>query len=147
MASEGELDKTLPQDDAVEMRPLTERSALARWDRYEVLELLGKGGMGVVHRARDRRLDRIVAIKFLHSADPDATMRFQREARAQARIEHPHVCRVYEVGEIEGRAYIAIQYVAGEPLQVAARQMSLEAKIAVLRDVAMALHEAHAHGI
>jgi eukaryotic-like serine/threonine-protein kinase len=147
MAPEGELDKTLPQDDAVEMSPLAGGSSLARWDRYQVLDLLGKGGMGVVHRARDRRLDRIVAIKFLRAADPDATMRFLREARAQARIEHPHVCRVYEVGEIEGRAYLALQYVDGEPLHVAARQMPLEAKIAVLRDVAIALHEAHRLGI
>jgi serine/threonine-protein kinase len=147
MASAGEPDGTLPPDDAVEMPPLAGGSSLARWDRYELLDLLGKGGMGMVYRARDRRLDRIVAIKFLRVADPDATMRFLREARAQARIEHPHVCRVYEVGEIEGRAYIALQYVDGEPLQVAARKMPLEAKITVLRDVAMALHEAHRLGI
>jgi eukaryotic-like serine/threonine-protein kinase len=147
MALEGEPDGTLPPDDAVEMPPLAGGSSLARWDRYELLDLLGKGGMGMVYRARDRRLGRIVAIKFLRGADPDATIRFLREARAQARIDHPHVCRVYEVGEIEGRAYIAIQYVDGEPLHVAARQMPLEAKVAVLRDVAMAIHEAHRLGI
>ena len=147
MASEGALDKTLPQDDAVEVSPPAGGSSLARWDRYEVLDLLGKGGMGMVYRARDRRLDRIVALKFLRAADPDATMRFLREARAQARIEPPHICRVYEVGEIEGRAYLSLQYVDGEPLQVAARKMPLEAKIAVLRDVAIALHEAHRLGI
>src|ERR1044071_186891 len=147
MASEGELDATLPPDEAAEMPPLAGGSSLARWDRYELLDLLGKGGMGMVYRARDRRLDRIVAIKFLRVADPDATMRFLREARAQARIEHPHICRVYEVGEIEGRAYIALQYVDGEPLQIAALRMSLEEKVAVLRDVAIGIHEAHRHGI
>src|SRR5262245_29744682 len=56
------------------------------WDRYEILDLLGRGGMGIVHKARDRRLDRVVAIKFIHSTDPYITLRFVQEARAQARI-------------------------------------------------------------
>src|SRR3954466_11633073 len=98
MASEGEPAGTLPPDDAVEMPPPAGSSSLARWDRYELLAVLGRGGMDVVHRARDGRLGRLVAIKFLRAADPDATMRFLREARAQARIEHPHLCRVYEGG-------------------------------------------------
>jgi serine/threonine-protein kinase len=117
------------------------------WDRYELLERLGHGGMGSVYRARDRRLGRMLAIKFLHGADPLLVLRFLREARAQARIDHPHVCKVYEVGEIQGRSYIALQLIEGEPLHTLAAQMSLEEKIAVMRDVAGAIHEAHRLGI
>ena len=116
-------------------------------DRYEMLGLLGKGGMGEVYRARDRRLDRMVAVKVIVGADPTLTMRLQREARAQARIDHPHVCRVYEVGELDGRAYIALQLLEGEPLHVAAPRMSLEDKVGVMRDVARAIQEAHRLGV
>lgn len=74
-------------------------------------------------------------------------MRFLQEARAQARIDHPHVCRVYEVGEVEDRVYIALQLVDGIPLHRAAEQMSLDEKVAVMRDVAVAIQEAHRLGI
>ena len=93
--------------------------------------------MGVVYKARDRRLDRTVAVKFILGADPNLTMRLVREARAQARLDHPNVCRVYEVGEVEGRAYIAMQFVDGEPLGRAAAKMTLDEKVAVMRDVAI----------
>jgi predicted Ser/Thr protein kinase len=120
---------------------------VARWDRYELHELLGKGGMGSVYKARDRRLGRTVAIKFIQGANPNLTMRFLQEARAQARIDHPGVCRVYEADEVDGRAYIALQYIDGEPLHRAAARMSLGEKIAAVRDVAVAVHEAHRLGI
>src|SRR5262245_8929602 len=137
--------ETLPSDDIVDsFGPAPPPSA---WDRYEILELLGRGGMGTVHKARDRRLDRPVAIKFIRGAGPNLTLRLIREARAQARIDHPNVCRVYEVGEIEGRTYIALQLVAGEPLHKAAVHMSLEQKVAVMRDVTVAIQEAHRLGI
>ena len=143
--------ETLPPEDAVGTVPSAPPTAagppVAKWDRYELHDLLGKGGMGAVYKARDRRLDRTVAIKFILGADPNLTMRFLREARAQARIDHPNVCRVYEVGEVEGRAYIAIQFVDGEPLGKAAARMSLDEKIAVMRDVASAIQEAHRLGI
>ena len=116
-------------------------------DRYELLELLGTGGMGSVHKAHDRRLGRIVAIKFILAANPNLAMRFLREARAQGRIEHPNICRVYDTGEIDGRAFIALQYVDGTPLHAAAARMSLDEKVAVMRDVAVAVHEAHRRGI
>jgi len=153
MPSKGDLEgaATLPPEDAVDTAPGAPPSPgappVAKWDRYELLDLLGKGGMGVVYKARDRRLDRTVAVKFILGADPNLTMRLLREARAQARIDHPNVCRVHEVGEVEGRAYIALQFVDGEPLHRAAKSMTLDEKIAVLRDVALAIHEAHKLGI
>jgi predicted Ser/Thr protein kinase len=149
MSSKQELegDRTLPLEGAQVAAPSAPGVPVGGWDRYEVLELLGKGGMGAVYRARDRRLGRIVAIKFLLGGDPNLTLRFLHEARAQARIDHPNVCRVYEVGEVEGRAYIALQLVEGEPLSQVAAQMSLDEKVTVMRDVAAAIHEAHRLGI
>ena len=117
------------------------------WERYELLALLGRGGMGEVYEARDRRLGRSVALKFIRGADPDRVMRLLQEARAQARIHHPGICEVYEVGEVAGRAYIAMQRVGGERLDRAARAMSLPEKVQVMRAVAEALHEAHRLGV
>ncbi|HEX7839454.1 MAG TPA: serine/threonine-protein kinase, partial [Kofleriaceae bacterium] len=139
--------ETLPPEDAGGPVSSTAGPLLTSWDRYELLEALGQGGMGSVYRARDRRLDRSVAIKFLLGADPNLALRFLREARAQGRIDHPNVCRVYEVGEVQGRAYIALQLIDGEPLHKAAARMSLDERVAVIRDVAVAIHEAHRLGI
>ena len=117
------------------------------WSRYELLELLGRGGMGVVYKARDRRLGRIVAIKFIHGADPNLTMRLGREAKVLAGLDHPNLCRVYEVDHVEGKPYLALQFVDGEPLDKAAAHMSPAEKIAVMRDVAMAVDEVHGQDI
>jgi len=143
MADGGET--TLPAED--ESAPAPSPLVPSELDQYDLGELLGKGGMGVVYKARDRRLDRTVAIKLIHGADPNLTIRLLREARAQARIDHPNICRVYEVGEVQGRAYIALQYIAGQPLGRAAAQMSLDEKVTVLRDVAIAMQEAHRLGV
>ena len=142
------IDETLPAE-VVPAQGDAERSDAppATWDRYELAGKLGEGGMGIVYKARDRRLGRVVAIKFIRGGNPMLTMRLIREARAQARIDHPGVCRVYEVGEVTGRAYIALQFVTGEPLGQAAAKMALDEKIAVMRDVAVAIHEAHRLGI
>ncbi|MEO7096965.1 MAG: serine/threonine-protein kinase, partial [Polyangiales bacterium] len=136
-------DDTLP----AETLPPSSDAPPAAWEHYDIGERLGEGGMGVVYKARDRRLDRTVAIKLIRGGNPTLTMRLLREARAQARIDHAGVCRVYEVGEVGGRAYIALQFVAGETLGRAAAQMSLDEKLAVVRDVALAVHEAHKLGI
>ena len=117
------------------------------WERYEVLNLLGKGGMGAVYRARDRRLGRIVALKFILGDDPQLAQRFVQEARAQARIEHDHVCKVHEVGEFHGHAFIAMQFINGHPLDSVQRQMSLEEKVTVLATIADAVHAAHRQGV
>ncbi|HLL82975.1 MAG TPA: protein kinase [Longimicrobium sp.] len=120
---------------------------VSSWERYELLELLGRGGMGEVYEARDRRLGRLVALKFIRGADPDRVMRFLQEARAQARIDHPNVCKVFEVGEVSGKAYIAMQLVGGQRLDQAAATMTLPEKMEAMREVAAAIHEAHRLGI
>ncbi len=89
--------------------------------------------MGRVYLAWDTRLNRRVAVKFLSSDDPECVQRFFREAQAQARIDHPHVGKVYEVGEVRGRPYIAMQYIDGRALSAAAAGMSLEQKVLIVR--------------
>src|SRR5678815_2254904 len=102
---EAEVADTLPPEGPTGQAPAPAAGGppVTHWARYELLDLLGRGGMGVVYKARDRRLGRTVAIKFIVGADPNLAMRFLREARAQSRIDHPNVCRVYEVGEISSR--------------------------------------------
>ena len=117
------------------------------WERYQLLSLLGKGGMGAVYKARDLRLGRIVALKFIRGDDRYLTERLLQEARAQARIEHDHICKVHEVGEINGMAYIAMQFIDGQPLSVVYRQMTAEDKVLTLIQVAEAVHAAHRLGI
>ncbi|HSN85257.1 MAG TPA: protein kinase, partial [Thermoanaerobaculia bacterium] len=89
---------------------------LAGWTRYRIERFVGSGGMGSVYKAFDPTLGRAVALKFLHRNEPKLTERFLREARSQARVDHPNVCRVYEVGEVEGRPYISMQYIDGRSL-------------------------------
>lgn len=120
---------------------------VADWDRYAFVSFLGQGGMGRVYLARDKRLGREVAIKFVKLEDARFLARFMAEARAQARVDHPHVCKVFEVGEVEGKVFIAMQHIRGLPLDVAALQLSLEQKVMVLRDAALGVHEAHRVGI
>jgi serine/threonine-protein kinase len=103
--------------------------------------------MGRVFKARDPRLNRLVALKLIRGDDPDLIRRLVREAQAQARIAHDNICNVYEVGEVGGHPYIAMQYIAGEPLRDAKRWMTLEQKVEVTLKVAEALHAAHRTGL
>ena len=112
-------------------------------DRYRCDGVLGRGGMGVVFLARDLRLDRPVAIKFITDASPRLRRRFLTEARAQARVCHESVCEVHETGLVGTSPYIAMRLVDGLPLDEAAEQMSLEEKVRVVRDVAEGLHGGH----
>ncbi len=115
--------------------------------RYQILELLGSGGTGEVYRARDAQLDRVVALKVLRGEDPRLLARLLREARAQARVPHAHICEVYEVGQQEGRTFIAMRLIEGETLDRAAARMSLEEKVETFLAVAEAVQAAHRHGL
>lgn len=120
---------------------------VAHWRRYEFLSVLGHGGMGTVYRAYDPQLGRAVALKFIRGDHPNLPSRLLREARAQARVDHPNICKVFEVGEVEGKAYIAMELVSGEPLSADDPALSLHDKLVLIRDCARALHEAHKLGI
>jgi serine/threonine-protein kinase len=119
---------------------------------YRVLQKLGEGGMGVVYRAHDEQLDREVAIKVLPASgfhDAQARARLLREARSAAALNHPNICTVYEVGEAEGQAYIAMELVPGQPLSAKLAGGSLP-PAEVLRyglQLADALTHAHDHSL
>jgi serine/threonine-protein kinase len=124
-----------------------ERELLAGQPRFRIERLLGEGGMGKVYLAFDTVLARPVALKVLFASDREADERFEREARAQARVDHPHVCKVYETGAIAGRRYIVMQYVEGASLGHAVEGAGLERKVRVLRQVCEGVHAAHRIGL
>ena len=113
--------------------------------RFEGFQVAGRGGMGTVYRARDLRLGRTVAVKLLFHHDPKGGL--LREARSQARLRHPNVCEVFEAGVADQVPFIVMRYIEGAPLQQVKGDMSLEEKVAAVRDVALALHEAHRIGL
>jgi serine/threonine-protein kinase len=120
--------------------------------RYEIRAKIGAGGMGEVYLAEDTQLGRRVAIKLLPPetiSDERARKRLIREARAAATLDNPNICSVYEVGEAEGRSFIAMQYLEGETLDARIKRKPLELKesLHIASQVADALAEAHAHGI
>lgn len=117
------------------------------WDRYQVLDFLGGGATSKVYKAIDRTLNRKVALKFIWGEDPTTEKRFIREARTQAQIDHPHVCKIHEVGNFSGRPYIAMQLIEGETLGSASSKMTLEQKVVVMKQVAEAIQAAHRLGI
>ncbi len=121
--------------------------SLTSWDRFEVVEVLGEGGMGRVFKARDLRLNRLVAIKVLHRINPQLARRLAREAKTQARIDNENVCKVYEIGELKNVPYIAMQYIDGETLEQAAAQLTPEQKIVIMGKVAAAVHAAHQQSV
>jgi predicted Ser/Thr protein kinase len=117
------------------------------WDRYSGVKFLGQGGMGQVFLAYDLRLRRNVALKFVKGDDTELVRRLLSEARAQARVEHERVCQVYEVGEVQGRPYIAMQFVDGQTLGQLASELTFEQKALVLREAAEGVHAAHRAGL
>jgi serine/threonine protein kinase/formylglycine-generating enzyme required for sulfatase activity len=131
---------------------MKESPTITNISHYRILSKLGAGGMGEVYLADDTQLGRRVAIKLLPAAassDEHARKRLVREARAAATLDHPHICSVYEVGEADGRSYIAMQYIEGETLDLKLKRKVLELResLAIATQVADALSEAHAHGI
>src|SRR4030042_1569391 len=117
------------------------------WERYEFIEFIGEGGMGSVYKARDPRLNRIVALKFLRGDDSRLVHRFMQEAIAQARVEHENVCKIFEVGDVRGNLYIAMQFIDGIPLKKACSLLTLAKKVQVMIQVAEGMQAAHRSGL
>lgn len=121
--------------------------------RYELLELIGGGGMADVYKAHDKLLDRLVAVKILHaqfSNDAEFIEKFHREAQGAAKLSHPNIVNIYDVGEEEGSHYIVMEYVAGDTLKNKIQQqghLSVDESLRIARQIAEALEHAHKNNL
>jgi ATP-dependent DNA helicase UvrD/PcrA len=119
---------------------------------YRVIEQLGAGGMGVVYKAHDEKLDRVVALKVLPPdsvSHEDRRRRFFQEARAASALNHPHILTIYEIGEVDSKPYIAMEYIEGETLRqrISARSLSISIALDFAIQIAEGLAKAHENGI
>ena len=114
---------------------------------YRILEILGEGGMGTIYRAEDERLQRPVALKFLKpkSSNERETERLIQEARAASQLDHPNICTIYEIDEVEGQAFIAMACVEGQDLRkrIASGPLPPDEALDIATQIAEALREAH----
>lgn len=117
------------------------------WEKYQLEELLGQGSYGQVYKATDQKLKRIVALKILNSSPDEKTEKFRNEARNQAMVDHPNICKVYEVGSFKNRYYISMQFIEGDTLNHFSKQLNLIEKIKIFKKVANGLHAAHLTGL
>jgi len=119
---------------------------------YKITAKLGEGGMGVVYKAEDTKLDRIVALKFLADHllnDEEAKQRFLREAKAAAALNHPNICTVYEIDEADGKTFIAMEFIEGETIEdrITAGPLSIKDALDIARQAADGLQAAHEKGV
>ena len=134
----------------VDLAPVSRSSsipaALLAWDRYEVFEVLGQGGMAKVYRARDRKLNRMVALKFIREEHQGSGRLLTLEAQLQASLDHENIVKVYETGTFDGLPFIAMQLVQGETLDRVCTN-DLRARVGLLVQIALALDAAHRQGM
>src|SRR6185295_11381455 len=130
------------------MKPLPEQTIA----HYRIMEPIGAGGMGAVYKAYDKNLERIVALKLLpqeYLTHSDRRRRFLQEARAASALNHPHILTVYEVGEDDGKPYIAMEYIEGETLRqkIRTKPLPLNETLEIAVQIAEGLNKAHEIGI
>ncbi|HEX7961336.1 MAG TPA: serine/threonine-protein kinase, partial [Terriglobales bacterium] len=129
------------------------KTTITKIGKYDVIDVLGEGGMGIVYRAVDNRIGRLVAIKMMtggYADNPDLLKRFYREAQSAGSLQHPNIVIIYDLGEEAGNPYMVMEYMPGEPLDKIIdirRPMSIVDRLGIIIQVSSALNYAHQHGI
>jgi eukaryotic-like serine/threonine-protein kinase len=161
LAAEDEYHRRFPSDNnlvcsvfrnTARMNDTPQPAAIRHFGDYEILEEIGRGGMGVVYKARQKELDRIVALKMIlasHLASTEQVGRFQTEARAAAKLRHTNIVQIHEVGQIGGQDFFTMEYIEGKNLgqRIARRPVEQTQAVRTIIAVARAVEEAHRQGI